>query len=124
MKKIAFLLLVVMFVLTSCLKSNKLNNRLEGIWNVEKIGGSSVPNGLSYSFTFSKEKGGKGVFELSQVLSPLPAYTEIGTYTLIEDTRILLTFSPEQTDTLDVISYSNSTLSFIKGGQLWDLIKQ
>ncbi len=95
MKKIAIVSLVVLLVLVSCSKSNKLNKRLDGTWNVEKIGGSLVPNGLSYSFMFSNEKGGKGVFELSQVLSSLPVNTEKVTYALIEDTRILLTFSPE-----------------------------
>jgi hypothetical protein len=120
MKKIAFLSLVVMFVLASCSKSNKLNRSLDGTWNVVKINENPLPTGFSYSLKFTKEKNGKGAFTFTSSVSP----SQTGTYSLIDDTKIVLTYSAEDIDTVTVVSYSKTDLKINDGEQNWELTKQ
>jgi hypothetical protein len=126
MKKIAFLSLVVLFVMASCSKSNKLNKRLDGTWNVVKTGGNALPTGTSYTFKFTKEKDGKGAFEQTYTFSPLPSSTATGTYSLVDDTKIILTLGANQiVDTLTVLEYNKTDLKVTDTDNItWELKKQ
>lgn len=118
-----FLSLVVMFVLASCSKSNKLNKRLDGTWNVVKINENAVPTGFSYTLKFTKEKDGKGAFTFTTTTLTIPV-TQTGTYSLIDDTKLVMTYSAQDIDTLTVVSYSKTDLKLNDGEQNWELKKQ
>lgn len=61
MKKnlIAFVAVAVL-ILSSCSKDTRINNQLDGSWNVTKFENSTLSSGQSITFTFSKDKKGKG----------------------------------------------------------------
>lgn len=111
MKKLLFALMAVAFMASSCSKEAKLNKKLDGTWNVTKMNGGALPSGSSIKMTFSKEKKGKGDYTVVSTFPPLPAFTETGTYTLEEDTRIYTTATGASTaDTMVVASYSKTDL--------------
>lgn len=113
MKKVLFALVAVAMIAASCSKESKLNRKLDGTWNVQSFGGVALAAGQSMSITFSKEKKGKGTYSMTQTFPPLPAYTDGGTYTLVEDkTMYMLSSTAGSTqDTLTVTAYSKTDLT-------------
>lgn len=61
MKKILIAFVAVSaLTLSSCSKDTRINNQLDGSWNVTKFENSTLPSGQSITLTFSKDKKGKG----------------------------------------------------------------
>jgi hypothetical protein len=88
------------------------------------MNGNDITSGTSYSLKFTKEKDGKGAFQQSYTIPPFPTQTFTGTYTLTEDTKIVLTFSNDM-DVLDVLEYSKTDLKVRDLENVtWELKKQ
>jgi len=61
MKNTLFLLFITTsLLLSSCSKETRINRQLDGDWNAMKVNGEVPPAGSTVTFTFSKDKKGKG----------------------------------------------------------------
>ncbi len=61
MRKILVVVVAISaLTLSSCSKDTRINNKLDGSWNVTKFEGSTIGSGQTVTITFSKDKKGKG----------------------------------------------------------------
>jgi len=101
----------VAIMFASCSKSNKLNKRLDGEWNVVTIDGTALGSGESVVIKFTKDKKGKGAYVTTFTFSGV-SDTETGTYVLEDDTKITMTETGETTGDVSLIKdYSKTDLT-------------
>lgn len=61
MKKIFFVLIAILTVsLSSCTKDRRINNKLDGTWNVTVYENVAMPTGSSINLTFKRGNKGSG----------------------------------------------------------------
>lgn len=60
MKKLAFIALIALLSV-SCSKEQRINRKIDGEWKLKMYNGGGVSDGLIETYTFSKDKKGKGI---------------------------------------------------------------
>ncbi len=124
MKKFLILPLFALLFLASCSKSAKLNKTMDGEWTLKTVNGSAVGSNFTQVITFTKDGKDNGSFSTVTTVSPLPAQTTTGTYTLIEDTKIITKdASSSAGDTSEIVSYSKTTLKLKTAGDTYEFSK-
>lgn len=124
MKKFLILPLFALLFLASCSKSAKLNKTMDGAWTLKTVNGSAVGSNFTQVITFTKDGKDNGSFSTVTTVSPLPAQTTTGTYTLIEDTKIITKdASSSAGDTSEIVSYSKTTLKLKTAGDTYEFSK-
>lgn len=117
MKNLLFVLVAVTAVtFASCSKSNKLNKRLDGTWEVTKLDGESMEDDFKMEFTFDKESGGKGNLEIKSTITFMGqtmSETTKGTYTLEKDEKITIKTDDDEDDmTAKILEYSKTDMKW------------
>ncbi len=91
--------LKLLFVLTislslySCTKATRLNNTLDGKWNVTTYSGAALPSGTTMTITYSKGTKGSGNYTTTVIINS-DSQSEFGSYQLEKNTNI--TYTPSE----------------------------
>jgi hypothetical protein len=94
MKKIIFFSIsVITILLTSCSKETKLNRKIDGDWLLIEMNDQKVTDQEELIYSFEKDRKGKGNVQSKNTNEDGIITTYNGTYTLIEDTKIIMTFN-------------------------------
>ena len=97
---------------------------MDGAWTLKTVNGSAVGSNFTQVITFTKDGKDNGSFSTVTTVSPLPAQTTTGTYTLIEDTKIITKdASSSAGDTSEIVSYSKTTLKLKTAGDTYEFFK-
>gem|GEM_PF-2051366 len=120
MKKFLFpvVAFVVLLSAVSCSKERKLNKNLDGTWTLDNSSKTTMglPATAIFEYTFTKKNVDGGAFEnyLKFDLFGFPVDTTIaGTYTLIEDEKIVFTYSGStEKDTTNITAYSSTNMTW------------
>ena len=101
----------VAILFASCSKSNKLNKRLDGEWNVVSIDGTALGSGESMVVKFTKDKKGKGTYTMTFVFAGMTE-TATGAYVLEDDTKITFTETGATTGDVSLVKdYSKTDMT-------------
>lgn len=119
MKKILFPVVAFVLLLSaaSCSKEGKLNKKLDGTWSLDNSSKTSLglPSNAVFEYTFTKDGDGgtfKNYFKFDILGFPVED-TINGTYTLIEDEKIVLTEAGQTTkDTVSITDYSSTNMTW------------
>lgn len=110
MKKILGIIAVAALLLTACSKEKKLNRKIDGTWDIVSVDGTDVATlGFTGTIAFNKDKKA-GTFE-TKITGGGVTDTETGSYELVEDTQIIMTFSGGDKDTSLISSYSKTDMT-------------
>jgi len=88
--------LKLLFILTlslslfSCTKATRLNNTLDGKWNVTTYSGAPLPSGTTMTITYTKGSKGSGNY-ITTVIINGDSESEFGSYLLEKNTHITYT---------------------------------
>jgi hypothetical protein len=123
MKHLLFIALGLVLFTTSCSKERKLNKKIDGVWTLQTINGVAVTD-FTMQLSFSWKEKNSGTYQIFYTFTDgTPDATESGTYSLTEDTDIILT-SGGATETLPVDSYSDNELIVIgEANSKWKFTK-
>jgi hypothetical protein len=115
MKKLKLLVILTITALVlSCTKEARLNNKIDGLWNIISYSGAPLPVGTSMTTTYSKGTNGSGNYILKLTLNG-DVTSEFGSYQLDKNTKI--TYTPTgQGNTpysFTIENYSKSKLTLI-----------
>ena len=118
MKKILFPVVAFVLLLTaaSCSKESKLNKKLDGTWTLDNSSKTTLglPSTAVFEYTFTKDGDGgtfRNYFKFDFLGFPVED-TLTGTYTLIEDEKIVLTESgTTEKDTISITAYSSTNMT-------------
>lgn len=84
------LILVISFTLFSCTKATRLNNKLDGKWNVITYSGAALPTGTAMTITYSSGTKGSGNYTSTVIING-DTQSEFGAYQLDGNTKITYT---------------------------------
>jgi hypothetical protein len=91
MKKLNLLFtLSISLLLISCFKEARLNNKIEGTWNIITYSGAPLPAGTSMTTTYSKGTNGSGNYIIKLDING-DSTSEFGSYQLEKDHKITYT---------------------------------
>jgi hypothetical protein len=123
MKHLLFIALGLVLLTSSCSKERKLNKKIDGVWELQTIDGVAVTD-FTMQLSFSWQEKNSGTYQIFYTFTDgTPDATESGTYSLTEDTDIILT-SGGATETLPVDSYSDNELIVIgEANSKWKFTK-
>lgn len=119
MKKLIFpvFALLVLVSAASCSKESKLNKKLDGTWSLDNSSKTTLglPSTAVFEYTFTKDGDGgtfRNYFKFDFLGFPVED-TITGTYSLIEDEKIVFTESgTTEKDTVTITEYTATNITW------------
>ncbi len=113
MKKLLFALIAFATLsLSSCSKETRINNKLDGSWNITQYSNNAVPSGSTLTMNFDKGKKGAGTGSLVGTGFLVFANSTF-TYQLTDDKLVTITGtgSTASSETYTVTEYSSKNVT-------------